>query len=84
MSTQTTNVAPVQKRVSVVGMAMTTVFHSLSAVNNAAIACDNLTGIAADKSARFREQQSISDMMEHNRLMSELNAQAAELGITLE
>lgn len=64
-------------------MAMQTVTSSLSMVNNLAVAGENVTGVMADKSIHFREQQAIAETMKHNALMAELNKQAEELGIEI-
>lgn len=87
-TTATTQAQPVQpKRAGLgdaLGMLMQTTVSSLSMVNNLAMAGENITGVLADKSENFREQQTIADTMKHNQLMAKLNEQAAALGIDLD
>ena len=64
-------------------MLMQTTVSSLSMVNNLAVAGENITGILADKSVNFREQQAIAETMKHNHLMANLQKQASDLGIEL-
>jgi len=66
------------------GMLMETTSNTLSMVNNLAIAGENVTGVLADKSINFREQQVIADTMKHNTLMAALQKQANDLGIDLD
>lgn len=64
-------------------MSMQTITSTLSMVNNLAVTGENITGVMADKSIHFREQQQIAETMKHNALMSELQKQAEELGIDI-